>query len=211
VSVSRRALLTATVSALASRVAWGDAPPQDVLASIARARAAVRSLQGPFTQTRTIALLATDVRSRGTMRLIRPDRLRWELEPPDDVTFWIGPEGLAYRSAHGRGRVPAGSARIAAGLDDLRTLLGGDLARLADRWSLRVLRDDASGVELDATGRDRGRDRAGPRSLRIELGADRVRPRKITLVGGDADRTVIEFGELVLDGPIDEAAMRPPE
>jgi hypothetical protein len=209
VSLSRRALLAGTAGVLVSRTATGEPTPQDVLARIARGRAAVRSLQGPFTQTRTIALLSTDVRSHGTMRLLRPDRLRWDLDPPDDVSFWIGPEGLAYRSPHGHGRLPAATARLAAVLGDLRTLLAGDLARLGDRWSFRVVRDDARGVELEAIARERGG--SEPRRLGIELGADRVRPRTVTLVDGASDRTVIEFGDLRVDEPIDEAAMRPPE
>jgi hypothetical protein len=208
-SLSRRALLVGTAGALVSRTARGDVTPLNVLDRIGRARSAVRSLQGPFTQTRSIALLATDVVSRGTMRLLRPDRLRWDLEPPDDVSFWIGPEGLAYRSPHGHGSLPAATARLAGVLADLRTLLAGDLSRLSDRWLLHVLRDDARGVELEATGRVDGG--AGPRRLAIELGADRVRPRVVTLVEGAADRTVIQFGELRVDAPIDEAAMRPPE
>ena len=37
-----------------------------------------------------------------------------------------------------------------AALQDLHELLGGDLSRLGDRWSLTVLRDDASGAEIEA-------------------------------------------------------------
>jgi hypothetical protein len=90
----------------------------------------VRTLQGPFVQTRSIGLLATDVRSTGTLVLVRPDRLRWELAPPDAVTFFVGPDGLAYKGATGQGHAMPPNARIAAALDDLRTLLGGDLTKL---------------------------------------------------------------------------------
>ena len=73
------------------------------------------------------------------------------LAPPDDVTFWVGPEGLAYRSAHGHGRATRARARGWRGaLEDLHELLGGDVSRLAERWSLTVLRDDASGAEIEA-------------------------------------------------------------
>src|SRR5271169_4811635 len=128
--LSRRAMLAGTAMLALTRAARAADPVDDVLARIARARASVRTLQGPFVQTRTIGLLATDVRSTGTLTMVRPDRLRWELAPPDDVTFWIGPQGLAYRSAHGQARVPAATARVAGALDDLRALLGGDPASL---------------------------------------------------------------------------------
>ena len=135
---------------------------------IARARAPVHTLQGPFTQTRTIGLLATDVRSTGTLILVRPDRLRWELAAPDSATFFVGPEGLSYRGPSGRPSAVPPNARIAGALDDLRTLLGGDLGRLRERWDLRLLRDDATGTELQATPRA-----ASPlRSMQFALAAD---------------------------------------
>jgi hypothetical protein len=207
----RRALevLLASTVVAASRPARG-APPGDLLARIAKARAPVRTLQGPFTQTRTIGLLATEVKSTGTLALLRPDRLRWQLAAPDDVTFWVGPEGLAYKSAHGQGRVPASNARVAASLQDLHSLLGGDLSRLNERWTLTVLRDDATGAELEAVRNDADAGASTPRKMRFALAPDLVRPTHALLVEGEHDRTTIDFGELSVNAPLDEASMRPP-
>jgi len=205
--VPRRAILAGGAALLYSaRLRAEDGA--EVLEAIARARAPVRTLRGPFTQVRTIGLLVADIRSRGTLSLLRPDRLRWQLEPPDDVTFWVGPEGLAYRSAHDQGRAGPASPRIASALDDIRTVLGGDLSRLRERWRLVVLRHDATGAELQAEAREAP---AGvPRSMSFALAADLVRPTRVTLVVGARDRTVIDFGELAINAPIDEASMRPP-
>jgi hypothetical protein len=206
--LGRRAFLAGSLLAVGLPArARADDGLDALLARIARARAPVRTMQGPFTQTRTIGLLATDVRSTGTVVLVRPDRLRWELAPPDDVTFFVGPEGLAYRGPHGQGRMPAGSARVAGALDDLRTLLGGDLARLRERWDLRSVRDDASGAEIEATAR------AGVasqiRSMRFALGPDLVRPLRALLVENAHDRTLVEFGALVIDAAVDPSRVRP--
>jgi hypothetical protein len=201
-------LASSTASLALARVAWAESPLESLLARVARARAPARTLQGPFTQTRKIGLLSTDVRSTGTVTLVRPDRLRWELAPPDAVTFWVTPEGLSYRSEHGEGRMPAASARLAGALDDLRTMLGGDLSRLRERWDLRVVRDDAGGAELEATAHPGA---VGTlRSLRMALTPDLVRPTRAVLVEGARDMTTIEFGALVLNEPVDEARMRPP-
>lgn len=208
VGIGRRALLVGASACLAARRASAADPVDSLLARIASARAGVRTLQGPFVQTRTIGLLATDVRSTGTLTLVRPDRLRWELGPPDAITFWIGPEGLAYRDAHGQARLPATTARMAGALDDLRTLLGGDPQRLRARWNLKVSRDDATGVEIDATPRTSAG--APLQGLRFALAPDLVRPARATLTEGPRDRTVIEFGTLVVDGPVDAESMRPP-
>jgi hypothetical protein len=208
-TLSRRALWVGAALLFAPRAVRAAAPIDDLLSRIARARAPVRTLKGPFAQTRTIGLLSTDVRSIGSLALVRPDRLRWQLAPPDDVTFWAGPEGLAYRSAHGQGRLAASSsARLGAAIQDLHALLGGDLASLGERWDLAVLRDDASGAEIEATQRLAG---ATPRrSMRFALAADLVRPTRALLVEGVRDRTAIEFGELDVNAPIDESVMRPP-
>jgi hypothetical protein len=183
---------------------------RDLFDRIAAARMPVRTMRGPFTQTRTIGLLSTDVRSRGTLTLVRPDRLMWELAPPDDVTFFIGPDGLAYRSAHGQGRLPASAGPVADSLQDLHALLGGDLASLGRRWSVRVLRDDATGAEIDASSRAADTPPAGatPRAMRLALAPDLVRPTHATLEEGPRDRTTIDFGEIVVNGPVDERALR---
>jgi hypothetical protein len=211
---SRRALLVGSALLLClPRTARAAGPLDDLLARIAKARAPVRTLKGPFTQTRTIGLLSTDVRSVGAFALVRPDRLRWELAPPDDVTFWAGPEGLAYRSAHGHGRLAATSARIGAALQDLHAVLGGDLAGLSERWSLALLRDDAKGAEIEATLRPPDASAGGPRQTRrmqFALAADLVRPTHALLVEGEHDKTVIEFGDLAVNATIDESTMRPP-
>jgi hypothetical protein len=206
--LTRRALLGGSVlGVLASRIAIADDPLDDLLARVARARAPVHTLRGPFTQTRTIGLLAVDVRSTGTLVLVRPDRMRWSLAPPDEATFFVGPEGLAYRGAHSPARAIPPDPRFTGALDDLRTLLGGDLARLRERWDLRLVRDDASGAAIEATPRAGA---ASPvRSMGFALAPDLIRPSRALLVDGPHDRTVIEFGTLIVDGPVDPATMRP--
>jgi hypothetical protein len=208
VTIGRRAVMAGAAGALlAARVARADDAVDALFARVAGARASMRTLEGPFTQVRTIGLLATDVKSTGTFALVRPDRLRWELAPPDSVVFWMVPEGLAYRSAQGSGRMPAATPRIAAMLDDLRTLLGGDLSHLHARWDLRVARDDASGAEIDATARTPD---APLKSFQFTLAPDLVRPVRALLVEGPHDRTAIDFGALRVNAPLDGARMRAP-
>ncbi|MBV9949003.1 MAG: outer membrane lipoprotein carrier protein LolA [Myxococcales bacterium] len=206
---SRRAVLAAAAMLALPRGAAGEDDLGDVIRRVAAARAPIRTLRGPFEQTRTIGLLSTEVRSRGTLTLVRPDRLRWALGPPDDVTFWVGPEGFAYRGQHGGGKLPASSARIGAALADLRTLLGDDLGKLRERWELHVLRRDADGVELDAVPRPGSAARL--QRIRFSLAPDLARPRQVTLIEGPRDRTLITFGELATNVAVDEASMRSPE
>jgi outer membrane lipoprotein-sorting protein len=194
-----------------ARTALADATPQTVaseldraIASIARARASLRTLTGPFVQERTIGLLASKVRSTGTLTLVRPDRLRWELAAPDSVVYWVTPEGLAYKSTRGEGRVGAGQARIAAALDDLRTVLGGDLDHLRARYDLRLVGD----LAFEAI--PRAPSPAQLQRILFAVAADRISPTRVELVEGPRDRTVITFGALQRDTTVDAARMRPP-
>jgi hypothetical protein len=213
--LSRRALVQSVIAvgALAfARRAHAD-PLDDALARIAKARASLRTLVGPFTQERTIGLLSTSVRSQGKLYLVRPDRLRWELDPPDDVVYWITPEGLAYRSKTGQGRLPATQARLASSLDDLKTLLGGDLSRLRARYELRLLPDKVGEIGFEATPRvnvSAGDPTMPLKLLRFGVAADGVTPRFAELFEGGKDKTRIEFGALQRDVAVDPALVRPP-
>jgi len=184
-------------------VARADLDPGS-LAAISKAREKLKSLSGPFTQARTIGLLKSVVSSRGVLTLVRPDRLRWELLPPDEVTYWVGPEGLAYRGRGGSAHVSATqSPRLSAALADLHALLG-DLAPLRTRYELAP----RNATTIEATPRD---PKTAPfKQITLELAPDLVRPTRVTLIEGPRDRTEITFGELVVNGPIDPKLLEPP-
>jgi len=207
--MKRRDFLAAAAASLLARAAYGGENERDdrlerLMAEVSKARAPLKSLRGPFTQERTIGLLAAKVRSSGTLTLVRPDRLRWELAPPDDVVYWITPDGLAYRSKRGEGR--AGAGRLAASLDDLRTVLAGDLRDLRARYDMRVV---ATEPELAFEAIPKAGTKLPVQKIAFALAQDRVTPTRVELVEGPRDKTVITFGALQRDVPIDPALMRP--
>jgi len=182
------------------------ADPLDVrLAAIAKARAGVSTMQGPFTQERTIGLMATKIRSTGTMWIERPSRMRWELAAPDSVIYWITPEGLAYKGKNGQGRLPI-TERMAPQLEDLRAMLGGDIGSLKARYDLVEVPAEGGQVAFEAT--PKTLQNARFQKLAFTLDADLVRPKKVTLIEGARDKTDIVFGELVKNGPIDAALLK---
>jgi outer membrane lipoprotein-sorting protein len=205
--MKRRALIVGGALALATRrdARAGDA--HDALARVTTARASLKTLVGPFTQARKIGLLATEIKSSGMMWLVRPDRLRWELAPPDEIVYWVAPEGLAYKSKSGQGRVGGAPAKIAAALEDLRAVLGGDLTSLEKRYAIKLARDDAEGVAFEATPRA---PRAGLARIDFAIAKDLVTPTRALLVESPRDRTEIVFGALRRDVAVDPGKMRPP-
>jgi hypothetical protein len=208
----RAAMLGFGSVALTSRLAIADecAPERlDVaLRDIAQARAGVTTLTGPFTQERKIGLLAAKVRSTGTLTLVRPDRLRWELAPPDEAVYWILPDGLAYKSKTGQGRIEATSDKVVAALDDLRILLGGDLTRLRARYDLSGACNGSDPIVFSAV--PKAGQVTSASKIVFTLAPDLVSPKSAVLLFGPRDQTEISFGVMQKNVPVDPARMRPP-
>jgi hypothetical protein len=211
--LSRREVLAmAALVGLGAKSARADDCSPDrldqALRDIAKARAQVTSLTGPFTQERTIGLLAAKVKSTGTLTLVRPDRLRWELAPPDEAVYWVVPEGLAYQSKTGQGRVEGGGDKIAAALDDLRILLGGDLGKLRVRYDLTGTCNGDDPIVFLAV--PKPGQPATAKKLSFSLAPDLVSPKSVVILEGPRDKTEITFGAMQKNVPIDPAKMRPP-
>ena len=175
-----------------------------LLADIAKARKGVRTMRANFTQERALTLLATTVKSTGELAFVAPDRLRWELAPPDDIVYFIGPEGLSYRTRSSKATVPSSGANIAKALADLRALLGGDLALLRERYVLTGSR--GSDIEIAGTAKDKS---AAVRAFTLTLDKTLVMPVKAKLIEGKSDAIDIVFSNPQINVPIDPATMRP--
>lgn len=195
------------LTTLAARRAYGADDTERILEQVAAARRDLRTMVGSFEQVRRIAVLATDVTSRGRMTLVRPDRLRWELLPPDSVTYWIGPEGLAYATETSRGRVgraEAGSTgRV---LDDLLVVLGGDLGVLRERHEVRAVRDER-GLRVEARPRD-DRLRGRIRKLEVLLARDMVTPVSVLVQETETEQVRIRFTHVERNVQVDASTMR---
>ncbi len=208
----RRWLLSTALAAgawsLAGR-AWAD-EVDDAIARITKARAGLKTLQAPFEQTRVIGLLASKVESTGKLTLVLPGRLRWDLHPPDAVTYWLGPEGLAMKNAEGVTRISKSSAtRFAAVLEDLLTLIGGDIGKLRARYAFAVSSRKGGGLSLRLTPKD-ARVKKNIEALAVDADAamliDRVR-----IVEKNGDESTIAFGSYTKNAKVDPKVMQPPE
>lgn len=176
-----------------------------LLADVAKARKDVRTLRGAFTQERRITLLATSVKSRGELVFGAPDRLRWDLAPPDDVVYFVGPEGLTYRTKASSATVPSGGANVARALADLRALLTGDLSALRERYTLAASRS-ANDLEITGAAKDKN---ASVRSFILVLDKGLVTPLRARLVEGKNDTIDLVFSNVVVNGPVDPKQLRP--
>ena len=175
--IGRRALLFVPPVMLLTRAARAD-ELDTLLADIAKARKNLKSMKATFTQERKLTLLATSVKSTGNLSYLAPDRLRWELDAPDNVIYWIGPEGLSYRTKSSSATAAPKGAAIANALADVRALLTGDLAQLKDRYVLGGTRR-AEEAEITGTAKD---PKASVKSFVLVLGKDLSAPVRARLV-----------------------------
>jgi outer membrane lipoprotein-sorting protein len=211
--LSRRSFLVSLAAAglaeSGERVALADTV-SDALADITKSRAGLKTMVATFTQERQIGLLATAVKSEGELTLVRPDRLRWELKPPDAITYWVTPEGLSMSTGASAASVGKGAAgRFGAVLNDLMTFLGGDLDKLRARYDITVP-SRREGIVLAA--RPKADDvKKHVKSLTLSIGSDLWSVRSVVIEENNGDKSVITFGKVSRDVKIDPAKMAPPK
>ena len=180
------------------------------LDDLAKARGTLKTMVAPFTQTRSIGLLSSDVKSTGELTLVRPDKLRWELFPPDATTYWIVPEGIFVKSAtSGKAqKAPAGAGGFSLVLSDIMTFLGGDLSTLTQRYDLSCPSREG-GITLVAIPKSEQVKKALSR-LEIKTTPELWAMSKVTIDEPSGDKSVIVFGKSVRDVAVDSAKMKPP-
>jgi outer membrane lipoprotein carrier protein len=203
--IPRRSLLLGSASLLVARASFADDGLDALLADVAKARKGMKTMKATFTQERKLTLLATSVKSTGNLAFVAPDRLRWELDAPDNVIYWIGPEGLSYRTKSSSATAAPKGTAIANALADVRALLGGDLSSLKERYVLAGARraDDA---EITGTAKD---PKASVKSFVLVLGKDLTVPLRARLVEGKSDAIDITFANTQVNVPVDPVTMKP--
>lgn len=205
--------LAASLSAIAVMGRGAPAAAEELSPSlVTEARKGLKSVIAKFTQTRTVGLLAADVKSSGTMTIVTPDRLRWELAAPDAITYWIGPEGIAYRTE--KGVVKAGkeaAGRFGAVLGDLLIFMGGDIAALAPRYVVKAPSRDKDGT-LHVVAEPKSDDvKKLVKVVRFDTTPDLWAVKRVEIEEASGDKSVIEFGPSQRDPKVDPATMRPPK
>jgi outer membrane lipoprotein-sorting protein len=196
------------VSALAPRSAEAAGSVDDALRAIEAARSGLRLLFAPFEQTRVIGLLASEVKSRGELTVLRPDRLRWELLPPDAVTYWIGPEGISYRSGDGKvARAPA-DARFGAILGDLLAFVAGDPSKLRERYELATMAVP-TGLGLEAKPRTPDLKKLVSR-LELVTNEEKWGLERIVIEEPTGDSSTMRFAKNEKNPALDVGRLKPP-
>ncbi len=182
-----------------------------VLDGVKKARTGLKTLRADFKQERNISLLATRVKSTGTIAMVRPDRLRWQLHAPDAVTYWIGPEGVAIATKEGVSKIGREAAgRFAAVLSDLMQLLAGDIDSLGQRYRLEAKRGPKY-TTLTATPKEAALKKQLTR-LTLRLKNDQLWAMdRVVIIEKNGDQSDIVFSNPERNVAIDPKTMKPPK
>ena len=194
---------------LAPGEALGDTT-SDALAEVKKARAGLKSLVGPFTQERTMGLLAATQKSDGEMIFVAPDTLRWELKT-DGVVYFITPAGFAMKTQKGKTETnKAAAGRFGQVMGDMMTMMGGDLEKLRQRYDITAEKRD--GVTIRATPKADDL-KTVLKWLEVSTGPNLWGVSRIviqepgTKASKSGDKSVITFGAVQRDTKIDPAKL----
>jgi outer membrane lipoprotein-sorting protein len=210
--IHRRSVLAGAAAlataAIVPEEAVAAASVDEALREIEAARSGLRLLFAPFEQTRVVGLLASEVKSRGELTVMRPDRLRWELLPPDAVTYWVGPKGVAYRAGNGKVARSPSDARFGALLGDLLAFVAGDPSKLRERYDLRLL-SVGGGIGLEAKPKTAELRKIVAR-LELVTNAEKWGVERIVIEEPTGDTSTMRFAKNERNPAIDVARLEPP-
>ncbi|MBL8740240.1 MAG: outer membrane lipoprotein carrier protein LolA [Myxococcales bacterium] len=181
----------------------------DALDALAKARKPLKTLVAKFKQTRVIGLLAEPVVSSGQLTLVNPDQLRWELYAPDDITYWVSPSGVAYKSGKAKKATKAPADAFGKALPDLVAFLGGDLAKLKSRYELSATTEKDGSIEVVATVTD-AKLKEALKKLRMKTNAEKWGIAKVVIEEPKGDSSSITFEANKRDEKVDPDSMKPP-
>jgi outer membrane lipoprotein-sorting protein len=213
--MKRRSLLLGLAAATGATLLGANARADDVdvdevLEKITEARKSIKTLRAKFEQKRVIGLLASEVESKGKLTLVRPDRLRWDLAPPDEVTYWIGPEGIAMKNKDGVTKIPKSSAtKFAAVLSDLMIMLGGNVKKLKDRYDISVA--EVEGKVYIALVPISEEVKKHVAQLTFQTDSDYALVRKVEIVEVNEDKSTITFKSYKKNTRVKDSEIKPPK
>jgi len=181
----------------------------DALDALGKARKPLKTLIAKLSQTRVIGLLAEPVVSSGQLTLVNPDQLRWDLFAPDDITYWVNPSGIAYRSGKSKKATKAPADAFGKALPDLVAFLGGDLGKLKSRYDFSATTEKDGSIEVVATVTDADLKKA-LKKIRMKTNAEKWGIAKVVIEEPKGDSSSIVFESNKRDPKVDVDTMKPP-
>lgn len=160
-----------------------------------------KTVQSSFEQERNLSLFTRPIIFTGKLTLSRPDKLRWEnIDPVPSVLIFSGETGLRCNDdaepVHFDLKNDPMMQMIA---DQLWTWVDGDYGRLQNRYDI-----NSTGA-YEITLHPQSVDLAGSIDyVQVRFDPENLQPEKILIQEKEGDSTTIDFGDYLLNQPIDD-------
>ena len=202
----------AVVAALPSRAAATQVERDEGLARVVAAQAGIRSLEGRFTQTKTLSLFDETLQTAGTIVIEKPDFYCWIYDEPERRVFYVdGAHAGSVEPGSGeRAEAALESAGLAAAIQSVTSIVSGNLDASA-LGDYDVVARPTADDELRYTFVPRTE---GARSLftqvTISFDPQTGLAREMELVENNGDRSVMAFADWRSNVPVDRSKLLEP-
>ncbi len=174
-----------------------------IVQRVSQAQAGTKTLQAQFEQRRTSRLLAEPSVSRGRFYFKAPDQVRWEYEPPHQMSVLLtGGVALTYRPAEKRAeRIEVGRRQrkvfrflgAAEPLEELKRYFAFTLRDRGDDSNFLLTLDPASHLLKKHV-----------KKVEVEIDRTRFIPVAVVYTEPDGDSTEYVFRDVVRNEPLPE-------
>ncbi|NUP12377.1 MAG: outer membrane lipoprotein carrier protein LolA [Polyangiaceae bacterium] len=207
--IPRRHVLAATAAMLLTHgtPAVAVSSSDDILAAILAARRSLTSLRARFRQKRLTKLLT--IESDGELTVVTPEHLRYELFPPDDVVYWVTPQGTVHRAKGAKNAVPVARGGLAVSMPDWIALLAGDILKLKSRYEIGATEDKMGAALVRLKPKDKSLSEDVER-IALRTNPDKWSSRELVVEQPNGMVTTLEFATNEKNPKIDADRMRPP-
>lgn len=176
---------------------------REVMQSLTRAAAEIRTLQCQFVQTKTSALLAGEAVSKGNMVFRSPDRLLWRYTEPFAYTLLVRGDSVTMQAAGQQKAETAVNSRLQRAVSGMVTgMVSG--RRLFDEAAYEIrMYDTGKGWKAEMQPKSRSMKRMFTQlTLFFDRQTQLVSEMVIEEAGGD--RTSIRFQDIRVNAPVGE-------
>lgn len=189
---------------LAQQKPLDEVQANEVVAILTQASTKLETMECKFVQTKQMSMLAESTRAEGKMYYESPDKVRWEYESPYIYALVVIGDQIMMQSETKTEIVDAKSSRLYRGITNI--IMGSVTGKkLFDKSVFDVkLFDDGNSwrAELKPLKKDMKR-MFTMLTFRFDRKSNLVSSVEFTEAGGDV--THIQFNDMVVDKPIDEA------
>ena len=177
---------------------------REVMQSLTRAAAEIRTLQCQFVQTKTSALLAGEAVSKGNMVFRSPDRLLWRYTEPFAYTLLVRGDSVTMQAAGQQKAETAVNSRLQRAVSGMVTgMVSGRKLFDENMYEIQLF-DDGKSWRAEMQPKSRSMKRMFTQlTLQFDKQSQRVTEVKFVEAGGD--RTTIRFKEVSCNVPIDNS------